>query len=268
MPDRRRFADHAPALGVSLAFAFAAPAAFASPARAYLDGARFAAPAIEGGSGGRYFSGAPADGYTCSVCHRGGERFALAVSGLPRGGWEPGRTYDLTLAFPEGASSVGAVIEIADAEGHGQGTMALVPDAELEDGDRCRDGAAATRLVVAAGRQLARVDGCGAARARLRWTAPPAARTDVRLHAAAVRGDGSGDPLGDGTALLVQPLRALGAPEPEGPMLTQRCAMLALGTPRRPPALALAALTAIALAGLLGRRWRRRGRDAGRKPVI
>jgi hypothetical protein len=227
--------------------------ASAQRARAYLDGSRFLAPAIEGGAGGRFFTGAPADGYTCSVCHREGQPFALALEGLPAEGWEAGQTYDLRIAFPAEARNVGAMIEIADAEGRGQGTLATVPDAELETADRCRTGEGATTVVLGViGRQLARTDVCGAARARIRWTAPPMPIAGLRLHATAVLGDGSGDPRGDGSAVLVQPLRARGAPAPEGATLAPRCAVPAgeRGT--------FAAWWAIAAVAMVARACRRR----------
>jgi hypothetical protein len=86
-------------------------------AQAYLDGRTFEDDAVNGGGGGRLFTGAPGDGYDCSVCHRGGAPLALTVEGIPSEGWEPGRTYVLAIPFPEGARNVGAVIEVADERG-------------------------------------------------------------------------------------------------------------------------------------------------------
>lgn len=206
--------------------ALAAP----SPVRAYLDGARFEAPALEGGGGGRFFSGAPADGYGCAVCHSGGTAPVISVAGLPAEGWSPGVTYDLTVAFPEGTRSGGAVVEIADGSGSGVGTLEAIPDAELEAADRCRTGTGATSIVPLADRALARTEVCGAARARVRWTAPTSPVTGLRVFASMVVANDSGDPTGDGATTTATPLRARGAPELEAGHLGQRCS-IARGDP-------------------------------------
>lgn len=228
----------------------------ASAARAYLDPARFSAPAIEGGAAGRYFTGAPDDGYTCSVCHRGGGEPRLALAGVPEL-WDPGATYELVLTLPEGARSAAANLEIAGGEADGElGTLELVPDAELEAADRCRDDRPATSVVALEGRLVARLEACGAARARVRWTAPATPRTDVRYFAAAVTANDSGDPTGDGAATLVAPLRARGAPEPTGARIAQRCT---IGHGRAEAPWALIAALALLLAA---RGTKRRSRRA------
>lgn len=238
------------------AFAITAPA---SSARAYLDTARFEAPAIEGGGGGRSFTGAPADGYTCAVCHRGGGSPALDVAGIPEDGWEPGATYELVVTLPAATRNAGAALEIAGDDGRGRGAIAIVPDAELEAGDRCRDGVTATTLALDAGERLvARTNVCGAARARVRWTAPPTAESGVRLFVSAVAGNDSADPSGDGASAVVLPLRARGAPEAEGAMLGQRCS-----TTQGAGSTGVAATTLALAALVLGWRARRRRRDRG-----
>ncbi len=208
-------------------------------ARAYLDAARFTAPVLEGGAGGRFFTGAPDDGYGCAVCHDGGAA-EVVVEGLPEGGFEPGADYDLALIFPDDARSAGAVIEVADERGEAVGALALVPESELEDGDRCRDDTPAVALVPAEDRLVARAEVCGARRARVRWTAPDEPVSGVRLFASAVLGDDSGDPTGDPTVTLVRPLRARSAPPLEAGRLGARCSAAAART--EAPALLLAAL--------------------------
>lgn len=197
--------------------------ALSSRASAYTDAARFAAPALEGGAGGRFFTGAPADGYACSVCHRGGGTPAIAIDGIPADGWEPNVTYELVLALPAGVRSAGAAMEIADDEGVPQGALALVPEAELDATDRCREGVVATTLSLESTRLIASTNVCGATRARVRWTAPSTPRRGVRVFAAVVAGNDSGDPTGDGASTIALPLRARGAPEASGAVLTQRC---------------------------------------------
>lgn len=212
------------------ALALALVAAFApDAASAYDVETRFDAPAIEGGAGGRAFTGAPADGYTCAVCHRGGGEPAVGIRGIPAEGWTPGETYELHVLLPtgEGARRVGAAIEIADEAGSAAGRLALVPDAELEPMDRCSVGTAedATELVPRPGRLVARTRVCGASRARVRWTAPDAPSNGLRLFVTVVGANGDGEPDGDGTAVIAMPLRALGSPEVTGASFAQRCSV-------------------------------------------
>lgn len=230
-----------------------------SRARAYLDGAAFAESATSGGGGGRTFSGAPLDGYTCAVCHQGGGSFEPTVRGVPADGYRPGETYELVIELPSTARNAGAILEVADEEGRGVGTLSPVPVAELEPADECRTGEPAIERVTLSGRQLARLEVCGARRARVRWTAPSSPVASVRLFASLVISNDSGDPSGDTTAHLVQPLRALGGAELEGGRLSAGCA--AAGPPARgSPLLAvLAAVVAIARAPRARRRRARWG---------
>jgi len=57
-----------------------------------------------GGGGGRYFTGSPADGFDCSVCHTSpeGYSFPLRQKGLPLDGYVPGKVYEeITLSWPD-----------------------------------------------------------------------------------------------------------------------------------------------------------------------
>ncbi|MBN8612856.1 MAG: hypothetical protein J0L92_19835 [Deltaproteobacteria bacterium] len=209
-----------PAILVLLALLTLAPA----PAHAYLDGAGFDSPAIEGGGGGRLFSGAPRDGYDCSVCHRGGAPLSLTLDGIPPDGWEAGRTYDLTIAFPEGVRSVGAIVEIANERGEGAGVLDGLPLDETTAADLCRGGTLpAAHTVDVEGRTVARVDVCGASRAALRWTAPSTPVTSLRVFATVVAANDSGDPTGDSTGHITTSLRARNEPELEGGRLSAGC---------------------------------------------
>jgi hypothetical protein len=159
---------------------------------AYLDGRSFEDEAIRGGGGGRFFTGAPRDGYVCSVCHDGGEPLPLRVEGIPAEGWEPGRTYVLTIPFTDGARNVGAAIEVADERGTGVGTFDGLASADTRPEDLCRGpapgepGPPAARGLSLEGRTVARADVCGARRLAVRWTAPPAPVTSVRVFASLV----------------------------------------------------------------------------------
>ncbi len=228
---------------VCLAAVAALPAGRAS---AYLDPGRFDAPALEGGTEGRAFTGAPADGYGCGVCHRGGVAPALALGGLPPLGYQPGETYEFELAFPADARFASAVLELADGAGHGVGRLMALPEGALTDEDRCGPGGeGATALLPLEGRFVARTSACGARRARVRWTAPSTAVPDLRLFAGLVVSDGSGDPEGDGVAAVAFALPARDAPALETARLSQRCAVSGPGIGAAPLAVWLAALAAL-----------------------
>lgn len=212
---------------IVLAFIFA----FATPrgVRAYIDARGFTQPAIEGGGGGRLFTGAPADGYSCAVCHRGGAPIAASIAGIPPDGWLPSQRYDFTIEFPSEPRNVSAVIEVADERGRGLGTLEPLPESALTAADRCRNGVGAVGPVAVEGRTVARAEPCGARRARVRWTAPAAPTGSARIFAVVVAGDGSGDPTGDFAVRLVEPLRAFGEPPLENGALRAGCA----ATPER-----------------------------------
>jgi hypothetical protein len=195
-----------------------------STANAYLDGRTFEDEAVNGGGGGRLFTGAPRDGYDCSVCHRGGAPLAAELEGLPSEGWEPGRTYVLTIPFPDEVRNVGAVIEVANERGEGAGTLEGLASADLTPADLCRGDAPAAHGVEIEGRAVARVDVCGAQRLAVRWTAPSTPVTSLRVFASLVASNDSGDPSGDSTGRIALALRARGEPDLEGGRLTAGCA--------------------------------------------
>jgi hypothetical protein len=211
--------------GLGLTATLGVIAALVAPAtaRAYLDARTFEDDAVNGGGGGRLFTGAPADGYDCSVCHRGGEPLTPLLEGLPADGWEPGRTYVLTMSFPEGARNVGAVIEVANERGEGAGTLDGLASAELTAEDLCRGDAPAAHGVEVEGRAVARADVCGARRLAVRWTAPSTPVTSLRVFVSLVASDDSGDPGGDSTGRVASTLRARGEPDLQGGRLTAGC---------------------------------------------
>jgi len=65
-------------------------------------------PGSKGFGAGRYFTGSPADGYSCEVCHSASPAnysFPLAHKGLPLDGYVPGEAYKIELSWPEATAS-------------------------------------------------------------------------------------------------------------------------------------------------------------------
>jgi hypothetical protein len=191
------------ALAVSFAgFGAGLPAA----ARAFSEPRSYYDSAAEGGGGGRWFTGSPAEGYACSACHTGGPSQPLHIEGLPGDGYVPGASYDLRIAWPEFAAraqilaqtpgapgaSMGLVAEFVTETGLGAGTIEIAAPAAAVPGELCSfppDVRAAQLYLVKSGepvdeqetrceaseleeRCLLAVADCGAQELRFRWTAP------------------------------------------------------------------------------------------------
>lgn len=192
-------------LGLATALAAATAAAYSSPALYTAD------PARTGGAGGRVFSGSPADGYTCAVCHTGDPPPAPELRGWSGGAYEPGATYQLEIAWPE--EHVGLALEATDRSGSPLGTLRLPPSDGLLPDERCAGGSrAAQQIELTDERAAVAVGDCGAHLLRVQWTAPPE-HVPGALHVAAVVADGDGTPAGDGAAVRALPL---GPAEPAG----------------------------------------------------
>jgi len=76
----------------------------AGSAHAYSTPDAYAEQPVLGGGGGRWFSGSPADGFGCSVCHApasGQRRFPLHVAGLPTRGYSPAEKHEILLGWQE-----------------------------------------------------------------------------------------------------------------------------------------------------------------------
>lgn len=72
--------------------------------RAYSSPDAYSEQPSAGGGGGHWFTGSPADGHGCSVCHSAepGEReYPLYVAGLPLDGYELGTIQEVVLSWPE-----------------------------------------------------------------------------------------------------------------------------------------------------------------------
>jgi hypothetical protein len=129
------------AIALVCSFAPAAARAYSSP-DAYFD------RASQGGGGGRWFTGSPADGFGCNVCHTNtpqGRDFPLYVAGLPTGGYALASRQEIVLSWPEFATrwrelrpdptvpdapgvarpAVGAVLELVAESGRGSGVIEI-----------------------------------------------------------------------------------------------------------------------------------------------
>ncbi|HKP59767.1 MAG TPA: hypothetical protein VJV78_23750 [Polyangiales bacterium] len=74
-------------------------------ARAFTDPLKFGAPPAEGGTAGRWFTGAPTDGYGCDACHSGDKPHEkLVVTGLPKNGYVTNHQYEITISWPDFAA--------------------------------------------------------------------------------------------------------------------------------------------------------------------
>jgi hypothetical protein len=197
----------------------------------------------KGGSEGRWFTGSPADGFECSVCHRGGQSWPIYVMGLPSEGYVPGTAYDLRLLWPEFtdhensllAASAQAdptmelVTELVAESGLGSGTLEIKEPQQISAAEKCTRpaGARATKLWTvtpdqpvptdirlqcdAAGlneRCLVTVEGCGASEVRMKWTAPDKWQGNIWFSAGFVTTDQtSAKPNdSDGVTMLSIPL--------------------------------------------------------------
>lgn len=192
--------------------------AHASQARAYSSFSDYIRPIQEGGGGGRLFSGTPADGFGCDVCHTGAKGAKLEVFGLPVDGYVPGLAYEITLRWPEDVPHVALMAELSDTRGQPSGTTALVPYANWQQGEQCENGAPAADVCRAGStndgccrdiepdgaacalpgtRSVLWVLDCASRFARMIWTAPPATTGDVWFSAEMVTSNLQNDALGD-----------------------------------------------------------------------
>jgi MYXO-CTERM domain-containing protein len=145
-------------------------------AHAFSDYEVFALPVLEGGGGGRYFTGSSADGYTCGVCHLGGRQPNVELRGLPEREFVPGAVYDVEIIWQAFAVPHALNLEFVTPSGEAAGTIVLPDPNSLEPADRCdavHENAVATQLIPeSAPRQVLWVDDCGAQRVRFRYVAP------------------------------------------------------------------------------------------------
>lgn len=225
-------------------------------ARAYSKAATFALPALEGGGGGRHFTGSFADGYSCAVCHGDARAEPPTVDGLPVSGFVAGETYELVIAWTSDVRTAGLALELVDERGAAAGTIALGGAGQTEE--LCRDdGTGATPraaslvtpipLAGAGSRSVLIVDACGATATRFLWTAPATARGSVFLEAAYVRADGTGGAERDATAQIELQVPPRNVPA-DARLLDGGCAAVALPGESAPSGLAPLAVVLVVLA--------------------
>lgn len=204
----------------------------ASAARAFTEPRTYFEDPAVGGGGGRFFTGSPAEGYGCAVCHTGpGRQWPLALKGLPEGGYEPGETYEIVLGFKELSEHAQArrddgkvppamsiVAELVAENGVGAGKLEISPANEAKEGELCviPMGQRATQLYRVRPGEQTREAGlsceatglgqrcvftslsCGASELRVRWTAPKHAQGPIWLSGGFVSAErAAGDPEND-----------------------------------------------------------------------
>ncbi|MGD8862642.1 MAG: hypothetical protein PVI30_21710 [Myxococcales bacterium] len=79
----------------------------AADASAYSTPDAYAAQPSEGGGGGRWFTGSPAEGFGCDVCHSpapGQTTYPLYAAGLPLGGYSLSTVQEVVLSWPQFAA--------------------------------------------------------------------------------------------------------------------------------------------------------------------
>lgn len=236
-------------------------AATAAPAEAYSDLSRFDEASGEGGGGGRYFTGSPADGYTCVVCHlQGGaekkQQLELVIGSLPSE-YEPGRTYDVMVTWAEGIDHVSAAVEFTDGDGRGAGDITLPRGKVLTQEDQCQPFLlpipAAMRIDLAEGRQVIGLADCGARRIAFQWRAPAEDVGAIWFSGAIVRSSNTSDMDGDGVTPFRRTIPREGTSVAE--TTSGGCTVVDPGRAAAPEAVLLA--FAIALCAFT-RSWRRR----------
>jgi hypothetical protein len=215
-----------------------------SVARAFSEPLSYFDDAVNGGGGGRWFTGSPAEGYGCSVCHTGlptQPTWAFLVEGLPAAGYVPGAVYDLRLSWPDfaararqlrglmGTPSMGVVAELASETGTASGSLDIdaqnpsaaeqcqlppgMPGMDLYSVKPALSPAEGTSKVAHCDankigtRCLVTVRACGAEEVRMRWTAPAEYQGPIWFSAGFVATEQlSGTPDGDSVNEVTRPL--------------------------------------------------------------
>jgi hypothetical protein len=173
-----------------------------SAARAFSDPFSFNLTPVVAGGGGRFFTGAPGDGYTCKSCHSGGQSPKASVLGLPLSGYRPMSRYEISIRWPAEFTKISLAVELTDAQGKAAGSLLLPPEDEVQPEELCEP---INEMVVAAqlndlvpGRQVINVPDCGSKSVRFLWTAPMSDVGPVWFAGSMVLSDGETDPFHDG----------------------------------------------------------------------
>ncbi len=181
-------------------------------ARAFSDPERYDAPTLEGGGGGRHFTGSPIDGLSCAVCHRPAGRPELTVEGFPTT-FEPGQRYSVRLSWDASLGSHALQLELSTSAGDHAGVTLPAP----APAGRCEGSATgelATGLRTRGIRRVVEVSDCGASEVVLEMLAPD--EPVLYLTAGVVRSDGSATPDGDAVLELRVTTTRAGDPASSG----------------------------------------------------
>lgn len=238
-------------------FALLSLVAFTQRAYAFSDPEKFKLSALEGGGGGRFFTGSPADGYTCSVCHRGAPEPEVVLRGFPLDAYEPGKTYDVEVTWTEPTEPHALALEVITPDGKSAGQLELVEDSKLDARSYCEQDLTlfpASYLTEVAGRRIVGVTDCGATVLRFRFTAPD--EPVLAFSMGMVRSDHEGDSQGDGALHVAHTLLRFGERPPPVVGKSSCSVSPTPGAALRLPWFVLALLTV----GMTGRRLRKRDR--------
>jgi hypothetical protein len=218
--------------GCEILATLAAVLGIASEALAYSDPAQFDAPALEAGGGGRFYTGSPADGYTCESCHSGDSQFRVTLSGVPER-YVPGATYLIRVDWPESVRHGAALFELTDERGRGAGSLALPPQAEFVDRELCEphdpEVLAAVAYRVDRARTIVAAADCGEQAIRAQWTAPAKNVGPVWLSGNVLSSNHDGEWTGDSVTTFSEPIEAFGHSLPANE-LTSVCSVGMPGT--------------------------------------
>lgn len=202
---------------------------------AFHNPARFFEDAIMGGGGGRFFTGSPADGFTCATCHVSAEPMPVSILGLPTSGYVPGQTYRITVTWPEGYENVAFNAEITDDAGRTLGSLATPSPDSLSAADLCKEISSPAAQVgpTKDGRSLVISGACEQRQGTFEWTAPVSDGAMAWFSGAALASDANGDTAGDRVAVFSRILAPQGgasvdAVHVEG--LTGLCALAPRGS--------------------------------------
>jgi hypothetical protein len=267
--------------------------AAANVAHAFSDPTYFGKPALEGGTAGRWFSGAPSDGYDCGVCHTNQQAEHLVVEGLPKNGYLPDTDYQIRLSWPVTAARTKAlydqpeparlpaaslVAEFVSETTLDSGSITQGLLAELEDGELCHaprklfgyalyrqphDGEPKAVDSCQTGnltRCLIAVRPCGSSVVRINWRSPVKNQGAIWFSASFVATDAASlSPESDAVSTTTIPIAPAGTQYQN--KLEQSCSLVALPSSTRSALPAHVAPVALALGSLVWRSRKRRRKD-------
>lgn len=201
-------------------------------AHAFSDPNFFALTTPQAGGAGRYFTGSPADGYTCKVCHEGGSEAPLHITGLPGEAYRLGASYEIVVDWPDDFEKFSLALEFTDLRGQAAGSVRLPPQPELQPPEFCEPASdlvpAASLTLTPTGRSIVQLPDCGAKRVRLLWTAPARDMGQVWFAGSAVASNGEGDTAHDGVTDFGRALASPGAPA-LSEVTSSQCSLAAVG---------------------------------------